>query len=226
MGIGVQSALLLADLLLYHCQVHCNYDFYVAPLINYDGFMRAAVNNSWTKTTQNITGSSCQGVSLLNNFADGNFSQGSNDPCSQKYRGPSPMSTIESSYQTSIKAGVKNIALSVTLTQVGSKFSSSYAYKSQSASSVDENYMKAFQNATKGYETGVYANLHEKSYGHPMDYNTAKYKHSYNVALEKGTVGEDDYEHASSQVTPIFENFFRGLTAVISYAKTDQSFSV
>jgi len=207
------------------CTVHCKYDYYFMPLANPDGYK---FNSTWTKTREPLQNTSCVGVDLLNNFADGDFSAGDSNPCSDRYRGPSAMSAKETAYQTAIKAGVKNIALSITLTRTGSKVTRPYAYTSNALASAarDDKYLEAFKNSSNSYSTGVYSAVHGKDYGHPMDYNYAKYKHSFNVAVQNGTKSGNPYDHDSSQVQDIFTKFLSGFMGMITYAKLDQRLSV
>jgi len=233
---SAQVAYAVIDYLMNHCAVHCKYDYYVVAQANPDGNTYAATDSTWMKTRQDNDGSSCKGVDLLNNFAHGDFTQGSNDACSQNYRGSAPMSAPETAYQPNIKSMVKNIALSLTVTQIGSKISTSFAHNASAASPAAQNemYMKAFINATSGYGSGVYSSLHQKSYGHPLDYNTHKYEHcnspcrknSFNVAIPKGTVPGNEYQYENSQVTPIVVDFIKGLMGLISHAKSDLSFAI
>merc|ERR1719259_146849 len=99
-----------------HCHMHCQYDYYIAPIINPDGYNFSYVNSdyNWTKTREAIAGSSCVGVNLLENFAHGNWSAADPKPCSNAYRGSAVMSAPETGYQK-LKASVRNIALTVTL---------------------------------------------------------------------------------------------------------------
>jgi len=222
---AVSVAINLVDYLLNYCDMHCKYDYYIVPLANPDGYAYAATNNTWQKTRESFNGTDCKGVNLLNNFWYGKFADGDNNTCSMKYRGPSIMSAVETRYQLLVKNAVKNIALSVTLTKVGSKVTMPYAHRTDDMSDFGNNkgYVEAFANAAEGYSTGSYAQVHGKDYGHPLDYNYFKFKHSFNVALEKGNIDTDPYNHNDTQLAPIFTNFVQGLMGMITYAKNEQS---
>lgn len=222
----VQLASGLIDYLINDCAAHCSYDYYVLAQANPDGNNYLSTNSTWSKNRQVKSGSSCKGVDLLNNFLHGNWSLGPSDPCDTNFRGAAAMSEAETHYQERIKAQVPNIALSVTLTEVGSKISSSLAYKTGTPSTGDTGYLNAFVAAATGggYGSGTYGSQHAKKYGHPLDYNTHKYNHSFNVAIENGTAsGGNVYQYKNDQVAPIIVKFIQGLMGLISHAKVDQS---
>jgi len=170
------------------------------------------------------SGSDCKGVDLLSNFGMGSVDKGSNDPCSDNYKGPFPMSAVEISYQTKIKKEMKNILMTLTLSNIGAKITMGPAHTlvKLEKSARYEKYLQAFTNATTGYTYGAYAVLHGLSFGHPLDHNEASYGYSFNVALPSGTVNSDVYQHMTSALHPMFEQFVRGLMGMITYARNDQ----
>jgi len=222
----VQLALGLLDYLMNSCAGHCYYDYYILPQANPDGNNYQATNNTWNKNRQVVAQNPCKGVDLLNNFMGGNWILGSNDTCSPDFRGPMANSEPETQYQMRIKQLIPNIALSLTLTEVGAKISSSFAYKDGAPSTKDNEYMNAFVAAAQGggYGSGSYSSLHAKKYGHPLDYNTQTYGNSFNVAIENGTApGGNVYQYQNSQAAPIIVKFIQGLTGLLNHVKQDKS---
>jgi len=219
--IGPTLANLLIDYKSKYCVIHCNYDYYIVPLANPDGYGK--VNSSMNQ--EHINGTACKGVSLLHNFAYGNFSAANNDPCSDQYRGPFPMSAVETHYQTLIKPACKDIALSVTLTRMGSVVSVPFAHKLEIGSEYKD-YLKIFKIwAGDHYKSGVYSQMHHIDYGHPLDYNEHQhYGYSFNVAVEKGLDSLDPYTHNSTEVKNAFDNMMKGVFSMLTYAKYHRNF--
>jgi len=177
------------------------------------------------KTREQVS-DSCSGVDLLSNFDHGDFTAGSNEPCSDKYRGPYPMSAVETSYQNVKNALKRNIVLSVTLSKLGKVITAPYAHTS--AARFDEQrsqrYMEAFKTGTKNtFKTGFYAEVHGEDSGHPMDHNAEVYGNSFNVALERGNL-ENPYEHKNTDVAHMFEEFAGGFFNLANYAVQEQGF--
>ena len=221
---GTQMTLALMDYLLKNCRVECNNDYYILPAGNPDGLNHANVQPSWTKNMETFSNTNCKGVNLLNNFAGGNFDKGSNDPCSDEYRGPYPMSSAETSYQTVIKKDVKNIILSVTVTRLGAAITapSAHAPGDHLRHARDLDYMEAFRKHAPTYRSGFYAQVHGEDHGHPMDYNSAKYDHSFNIAIESGPASDKHYHH--NDIKRIFLNFSEGFFELVKKARMDQGF--
>ena len=101
-----------------NCKVKCDYDYYIIPLVNPDGYTYALKNKTWShaKNMEPTSNASCKGVNVLYNFK--NPSQpGDSNPCSQTYQGPAPMSAVETKYLTVIKKNVKNVVLTLVAEQ-------------------------------------------------------------------------------------------------------------
>jgi len=222
---GVQVVLEVYDYLKKMCPdeklPHCSYDYYILPEANPDGCLYAKTSPSWTKTREKTTGS-CSGVNLLNNFKHGRFDLGTDDECSEKYRGLRPMSSIEASYQTKIKEQIKaHIALSVTVSKLGSVITAPFAHTSGKRFNERQSieHMKVFTEATETYTSGFYSEVHGMDYGHPMDYSAFKYGNSYNVAIEKGTLSDENYYmHEENRTIPIFLEFAQGFFKLTTHA--------
>jgi len=203
---------LLIEYLTTHCAVHSKYDYFIVPLANPDGY---GFDDAWSKTRE-VFNSSCTGVYLLNNFAHGDFESG-DASCSDRYRGPFPMSADETHYQTALKSKMRNIVLSVTLTKRGAFITKPFAHSNESFANSDEAdiYMEAFVNSTSGYSHGTYSTLHSEDFGAPLDYNQMEYKNSFNIAFDNGT-----------QLTTMFGDFVLGFMGLVTYAKFEQNLAV
>lgn len=96
---GPAVALNLVWRLIYDCEVGEGHSFYILPLLNPDGYeySRTSGDEMWVKNRANITGSSCWGVNLDQNFDFEWGTAGSaTEPCSEVFNGGSPMSELES----------------------------------------------------------------------------------------------------------------------------------
>jgi len=213
-----------------HCHMHCQYDYYIAPIINPDGYNFSYVNSdyNWTKTREPIAGSSCVGVNLLENFAHGNWSAADPKPCSNAYRGSAVMSAPETGYQK-LKASVRNIALTVTLTKTGQIVSYPYTHTTKAPARVEtyKKYVKEFATHAGVYTTGEYSVKHGFAYGSPMDYSEAKYPgYSINVALEGGGYKDSPYHYDPAKMPGYFLHFMKGFHYMVEFAKQNQNLKI
>jgi len=217
-AIGVATALDFIDRKLCECTYHCYYDYYVVPLVNPKGYDYAMTTDStWVKTRDDV-GSGCNGTNLLNNFSGGLWSSGNSTACSPLYRGTAAFSAPETYYQ-SIKRPLKaNIKMSFTITGKNMTLNYGSAYSTTVTNDGSKAYLQAFQKAAPDCNIGQYAATQELAYGHPLDYNQATYKYSFNFAPKNIRLASDlPYE---------FKSFVDGMNAAITYAKTDQKFSM
>ncbi|KAH7324946.1 hypothetical protein B0I35DRAFT_172527 [Stachybotrys elegans] len=69
-----------------------NFDFYVMPIVNPDGFVYTNTDRLWRKNRQSRQGASCRGTDLNRNWPhQWNIDGGaSTNPCSDSYRGEAP----------------------------------------------------------------------------------------------------------------------------------------
>ncbi|XP_073820582.1 zinc carboxypeptidase-like [Musca autumnalis] len=74
-----------------------NYDWYIVPVLNVDGFVHSHTKDRlWRKTRQPVSHSSCIGTDGNRNFDTYWMVNGaSSDPCAQDYAGPNPNSEPE-----------------------------------------------------------------------------------------------------------------------------------
>jgi len=223
---GVQLVLEVHEFLLTACGTKphlpfCSYDYYILPEANPDGLLHAKDDLDWMKTMEPTSGA-CVGVNLLNNFEHGRFADGDGNECSEKYRGPHAMSSVETTYQTKIKELTNaNIVLSVTISKLGSVITAPHAHTLHHRFDEQRSteYMDVFTRASGAYTSGFYSEVHGMDYGHPLDYNAFKFGNSFNVAIEEGTINEDNhYEHAKNRTTAIFVDFAKGFFSLANHA--------
>jgi len=108
-------------------------DWYVAPLINPDGYEYTHTNQRyWRKNRSNApSGSSCRGVDLNRNWNVVGFGAGatSNSPCSDVYKGPSKGSEPETrAIANTILEHKNNIRIYLTLHSYGSYWLTTWGY--------------------------------------------------------------------------------------------------
>jgi len=213
---GVATALNFIDEKLCECEHHCYYDYYVVPLVNPQGYeYTMTTDRTWVKTRDDV-GSGCKGTNLLNNFSNGRWSSGNSSACSTLYRGTSEMSAPETSYQW-IKRPLKdNIKMSFTITGKNMTLNYGSAYSTSVKNDGSKAYLEAFQKAAPDCNIGQYAATQQLAYGHPLDFNQAVYKYSFNFAPKNIRFAPElPYE---------FKSFVDGMNAAITHAKTDQKF--
>jgi len=209
-------ALHLIDQKLCQCTKYCKYDYYILPVANPQGKEYADTTDAaWVKTREDV-GSGCKGTNLLNNFALGKWASGSNDACSNLYRGTAENSAAEAKYQITKIPLKSNAKLTFTITEEGSVLSYGSAYSTSTKFDTIKPYLDAFKTATTGYTVNQYAAAHTLAYGHPMDFNQAIYGHTFNFAPKS--------KRTKTDLPTDAENFVIGLNACITYAKTDQKF--
>ncbi|EHB12265.1 Mast cell carboxypeptidase A [Heterocephalus glaber] len=92
-------------------------NFYVLPVFNVDGYIWSwTQNRMWRKNRSKNKNSSCIGTDLNRNFdVSWNSSPGTNNPCSDIYRGPAPESEKETKAVTDfIRRHLKSIKAYIT----------------------------------------------------------------------------------------------------------------
>jgi len=94
--ITVTTALYAVQELLNDASVVNDFDFYIVPVLNVDGYIYSRTQRLWRKNRQTNSGSSCIGIDLNRNYNYGWGRGGaSTDPCSDIYMGTAPNSALE-----------------------------------------------------------------------------------------------------------------------------------
>jgi len=129
--ITVTSALfIIQELLRTSPKVLDNFDFYILPVLNVDGYSFSHSNERlWRKNRQPNTGSTCIGTDLNRNYAY-EWGKGgtSSNPCSDIFLGRTPASTPEVAAVTSYLSKLPGLVFFVDIHSYGAMFMCPWGY--------------------------------------------------------------------------------------------------
>jgi len=128
--ITVTSALYIVQQLLVSKTLLNNFDFYIVPIFNIDGYIYTHnVERLWRKNRQPNSGSTCMGTDLNRNYQTGWGREGSsNNPCSDIYRGTTFSSSPEVMSISAYISSINNLAYFLDVHCCGSMFMSAWGF--------------------------------------------------------------------------------------------------
>jgi len=116
---SVTSLLYLIDYLAHRApQSVKRNQYYILPLLNPEGYeFSRQVKKDWMKNREKATSSLCFGVNINRNFPPVNTFNlhGSNDTCSEEYRGPSAGSSEEVQTHTVVRSSASQIKMGLSI---------------------------------------------------------------------------------------------------------------
>ncbi|KAG5677261.1 hypothetical protein PVAND_007032 [Polypedilum vanderplanki] len=201
-------------------------EWFVIPCLNPDGFVFSQTegNREWVKTRKVLQGTDCIGVNIERNF-NIYWDSGSDDPCSDEYRGPVQTSEeatrllefffyytsrVQESY-ISIQAGIPN------------SFNGNVAYPfAHSSEAIPDNWerkrniandMSASINRLTGarYRTGSAANLAGQASGTSTDYATTVTETPLAFTVFAPAGGRFGYDVEEWRINPIVDQIFAAI---------------
>ncbi|KAK6535371.1 hypothetical protein TWF694_001832 [Orbilia ellipsospora] len=204
-----------------------NYDLYIFPIVNPDGYVYTATSNrQWIKNRQN-TGNLCYGVNLDNNWNQEWGTVGvSTNPCSDSYSGASAASSSEvyglSSFFDSLLGGT-GIKMFINYGAYGQLVLSPWSYTTTPSPDSAEQLRVGNIIATamtnqygKTYTSGSVAQTTAPTSGTAVDYvyGVLEVVHSYWIMLRD--TGDSAYLLPANQITPSGKEALAGLAAAIA----------
>ncbi|XP_013107110.2 zinc carboxypeptidase [Stomoxys calcitrans] len=209
-----------------------NYDWYIIPVFNVDGFVYSHLKDRmWRKTRQPVKTSSCIGTDANRNFDSHWMENGgaSNNPCSETYAGPEAFSEPEAKaladYVTSIQ---DKINIYISFHSYGQYLLSPYGHTKEE---FPENYEDlltigtAFSGAIKGlaynteYTHGSTAVVLYVASGSTVDwvFNELNVKVGYTIEFrDKGRYG---FVLPPLQILPNCQELMAGMLALVDKSK-------
>jgi len=149
------TLLQIIDGLATSCEIDCNNDYNIIPLVNPDGYEFAmSENGNWVKNREFDFKTGCAGVDLNRNFPPVTvfYKYGSNNPCSEKYRGRAPALSAEVSTVIGLKLSRGNINLTLTLIGSGNMITYPFAINTSTIPDVDK-----YREVSRSYALAVKA---------------------------------------------------------------------
>jgi len=128
-----------------------NFDFYIVPVLNIDGYIYTHdVERLWRKNRQPNSGSTCVGTDLNRNYQFGYGRDGSsNNPCSDIYRGTNFDSSPEIRSISAFISSLPNLVYFLDIHCCGSMFMSSWGFTTDYPTDYGEMY-RVMVEAQKG----------------------------------------------------------------------------
>jgi len=204
-----------------------DFDFYIVPVYNVDGYVHTRTERLWRKNRQPVSGSSCLGTDLNRNF-DFQWGRGgsSPNPCTETYMGTAPESAPEV-YDISeyIKTTIgERLAFFLDVHSYGGMWMSPYGYTYQLP--VDYNEMYAVMEVARSsiraingnvYQIGSSANVIYIVSGGYKDwtYATVGVVPSFTVEI----VGNSFIEPTTS-ILPLAREIWNGVISVSEFVRT------
>ncbi|XP_050397808.1 carboxypeptidase B [Patella vulgata] len=201
------------------------FDFYIAPLVNADGYehSRSSVNNRlWRKNRRRASNSRCIGVDINRNFGyEWNpAAGGSNQPCSDLFSGAYKFSEPESrnlrNFMLSKKPDIKGY---LTLHSYGLYWLYPWGF-SDTETAVDDNKLRAIARTSvnamsKQYTIGASAKVLYVAAGGSDDYAkaVAGIPYSYTVELPPSSGAFNGFILSESKIADIAQDTLKGLKA-------------
>uniref|UniRef100_A0A034WP66 Zinc carboxypeptidase A 1 n=1 Tax=Bactrocera dorsalis TaxID=27457 RepID=A0A034WP66_BACDO len=208
-----------------------NYDWYIVPVLNVDGFVYThETDRMWRKTRQPVEGSSCIGADPNRNSDSHWMESGgaSADPCSETYAGTHPFSEPEikaiADYVASIKERINIYLAFHSYSQV---LLSPYGHTTEQADNHDDlmAVAKAYSDAVKAlpynteYTYGTSATAMYYTTGSTRDwvYNEQGIRISYTIEFRD--TGRFGFILPAIQILPHCEDTLAGILALVEKAK-------
>lgn len=195
-------------------------DWYVAPLINPDGYEYTHTNQRyWRKNRSTNSGSTCKGVDLNRNWNVVGYGAGatSNQPCSDVYKGPSKESEPETkAIGKTVLEHKDNIRIYLTLHSYGAYWLSAWGY----TTTLPKDHEKQITLATRGadaikcvnpsrsYTIGSAGAIFYIAGGASDDWAKATAEIPYSFTVE---LPGDDFVISKSQIIPIGEEMWAAI---------------
>jgi len=219
--ITVTSTLYIIQQLLVQNTLINNFDFYIVPIFNIDGYIYTHdVERLWRKNRQPNAGSNCIGTDLNRNYQFGWGREGSsNNPCSDIFRGTSFDSSPEVSAISAYISSVNNLAYFLDIHCCGSMFMSAWGFTTDFPADYGE-MVPVLEEAQKGiasvngneYSIGTSARVIYISSGGSVDwvYGGAGVIQSFTVEAVGSFIAP------ISSILPIAQEIYSGVLASVS----------
>ncbi|XP_074051231.1 carboxypeptidase A4-like [Macrotis lagotis] len=202
-------------------------DIFLMPVVNPDGYVYTQTKNRiWRKTRSHIPGNKCVGVDPNRNW-DVNFSGkgGSDDPCSEIYRGPNPFSEVEVKSVVDFIKSHGNFKSFIDIHSYSQLLMYPYGYtcsKAPDSEELDKVGRKAakalFSLYNTEYRVGNICSTVYPASGSSIDW-AYKNKIKYSFTFELRDTGHYGFLLPANQILPTAEETWLGLQAIMMHVK-------
>ncbi|XP_036328133.1 zinc carboxypeptidase-like [Rhagoletis pomonella] len=208
-----------------------NYDWYIVPVLNVDGFVYThETNRMWRKTRQPVEGSACIGADPNRNSDSHWMENGgaSADPCSETFAGSHPFSEPEVKAITDYIASIKDrINIMLAFHSYSQVLLSPYGHTSEPADNHDDlmAVAKAYSDAVKQlpygtvYTYGTSATAMYATSGSTRDYVYNELGIRISYTIEMRDTGRFGFILPPVQILPHCEDTLAGILALVDKAK-------
>ncbi|XP_037958089.1 zinc carboxypeptidase-like [Teleopsis dalmanni] len=208
-----------------------NYDWYIVPVLNVDGFVYTHEKDRlWRKTRQPVSTSTCIGADPNRNFDSHWMENGgaSDDPCASDYAGPYPFSEPEIKGLTDFISGIKSkINILLAFHSYSQVLLSPYGHSEEELPPNYDDLMsvaKAYVDAVAGtsyatnYEYGTSAGVLYTASGTTIDwaYNEQDIKLTYTIEFRD--LGRYGFVLPPVNIIPNAEETLNGILALVKRA--------
>ncbi|KAL1924418.1 uncharacterized protein VTP21DRAFT_7453 [Calcarisporiella thermophila] len=203
-----------------------NYDIYVVPIMNADGYVFTQQNRMWRKNRQPNRGSNCIGTDLNRNWNHPSWSGpgASSNPCNELYYGSSAASTTEVKNMAKFIAAAKPDVY-IDFHSYGQQWMWAYAYKCNgappninrvaAAGKAGVNALKAVHNTV--YEYGPLCTTLYQASGASVDWANDVAKIPYSYTIELRDTGRNGFVLPRGQIIPSGEETLAGVIALLEH---------
>ncbi|XP_077978797.1 carboxypeptidase B-like [Glandiceps talaboti] len=227
---GIHAAMLITEMLLQEYGVDPDVtkfldenNIYILPVMNPDGYAYSwDVNRLWRKTRSTNSGSSCIGTDCNRNF-DFQWLGGNTNPCSEEYRGDSPLSEPEIQAMTDYIRGVpEKFILYFEVFSYGQFYLTPWGYSAMTTPDYIEQQDCAGQTASASQAVHGYQFLAGDvvnsggGMGYDWAYGSLGITHS--LAGETRDRGEYGFNLPEDQIIPSGEEMYAGFKAALNCA--------
>ncbi|KAL1919542.1 uncharacterized protein VTP21DRAFT_2235 [Calcarisporiella thermophila] len=203
-----------------------NYDTYVFPILNADGYVFTQSNRMWRKNRQPNGGSSCVGTDVNRNWAAGFGGPGaSNNPCDETYHGPSAFSSPEARAMSQF-ISAKRPHVYFDIHSYSQLWMWPYGYKCSGTPPNGANIEKAGRRAAQAlqsvhgtqFTSGPICTTIYQASGSTVDWAVDKAGVAYPYTLELRDKGRYGFVLPANQIIPSGEETLEGILTLLEYA--------
>jgi murein tripeptide amidase MpaA len=206
-----------------------NYDFYIFPIVNPDGFAYSqTTDRMWRKNRQSTSQASCVGRDINRNWPS-HWDQpdgASTSPCAQDYKGPSAGDGVETkalkAQLDSVAAG-KGVQLYMDIHSYSQLWMYPYGYTCSGVlpeAAQNQNLTEGAIAAVKAvhgtvFEGGPICNTIYQVSGDSVDYAYEVAKAAYSMTVELRDTGRYGFILPPEQIVPSAEEMWAGLSYLL-----------
>lgn len=210
------------------CEVHCDVDYYMAPMANPDGYEYSRTEHRlWRKNRATNNGDTCQGVDLNRNWSFNYTIGASPSPCSDVYYGANAFSEPETKALSDAMTAVENLKLVLSLHSYGQKMLYPWGWTATPPENVNNliSAGKAFADAVYAHSGRVYTvensagGLYFAS-GATDDWAMKMISVPYVYTLELRDDGTHGFVLPADQIQPTGDETSAGLSALLTKIKS------